>query len=150
MENIIKNIKDIYKNSVVLIKIGTFYHVYNKDTYIMSYLFNYQIKALGKGYNTCGMPSTALNKIIRVFEEKKINYIVLIKSQNYEEEDKRDFNVNNKYEEIYEKAYKITSLKKRINAIHEYLMEHIEAPNIKEILRSMEDLIWLKKITNSY
>ena len=141
MENIIKNLKEVHRNSIILIKIGSFYHAYGKDAYIMSYLFNYQIKNVGKGYNTCGMPLSALSKVLRILEDKKINYLVLIKSQNYSEEEKMDFNVNNRYEELYEKAYKNINLKKRINAINEYLIEHLDATNIKSIIQKVEDCL---------
>lgn len=41
-----KNIKQVHMDSiiVVLFKIGSFYHAYSKDSYILSYLFEYKIK----------------------------------------------------------------------------------------------------------
>ena len=45
----IKNIKELLSEYVVLVKIGTFYEVYNNDSYIISYLFNYKIKSLIDG-----------------------------------------------------------------------------------------------------
>lgn len=141
MENVIRNLKEIHKNSIILIRIGTFYHAYGKDAYIMSYLFNYQIKNVGKGYNTCGMPVSGLNKVLKILEDKKIDYLVLIKSQNYDVETKKEFNVNNRYLETYEKAYRNINLRKRINSIYDYLIENIEQPNIKTIIQKVEDCI---------
>ncbi|MBQ9298609.1 MAG: hypothetical protein IJ223_06275 [Clostridia bacterium] len=36
--NIVKNVKDVHKQSVILVKIGTFVNVFGKDAYIISYL----------------------------------------------------------------------------------------------------------------
>ena len=36
---IIKTIKSIHPESIVLVKIGKFYNVYGRDSYIMYYLF---------------------------------------------------------------------------------------------------------------
>lgn len=37
--NMIKTIKQIHKNDIILLKIGKFYHTYGKDSYIIAYLF---------------------------------------------------------------------------------------------------------------
>ena len=42
--NVVKTIKFVHEFCVVLVKIGTFYSVYGKDAYIISYLFKYKIK----------------------------------------------------------------------------------------------------------
>ena len=46
--NIIKVVKQVHKEDVVLVKIGKFYQVYGKDAYIISYLFGYKIKKILK------------------------------------------------------------------------------------------------------
>ena len=48
LENTIKVIKRIHLGDTVLLKVETFYHTYSKDAYIISYLFNYQIKKVEK------------------------------------------------------------------------------------------------------
>ena len=73
----IKNIKELLPEYVVLVKIGTFYEVYNNDSYIISYLFNYKIKTLIDGDKNCGFPTGALNKVLSTLENKSINYIVV-------------------------------------------------------------------------
>lgn len=72
----IKNIKELLSEYVVLVKIGTFYEVYNNDSYIISYLFNYKIKTLIDG-------------------DKK---------HNYEEETKMNFKRKKKYNELLTKS----------------------------------------------
>ena len=42
--NVVKSIKMVYPTCMVLVKIGTFYDVYSKDVYIISYLLKYKIK----------------------------------------------------------------------------------------------------------
>ena len=36
---IIKTIKSIHPDSIILVKVGKFYNVYGKDSYILSYFF---------------------------------------------------------------------------------------------------------------
>ena len=55
-DNIIKTMKEINPETIILIQIGAFYHVYGKDSYILSYLCGYQIKSVENSYNTCGFP----------------------------------------------------------------------------------------------
>ena len=82
----VKNIKELFPEYVLLVKIGTFYECYNSDAYIISYLFNYKIKTLIDGDKNCGFPTNSINKIISMLETKTINYIVVDKKHNYEEE----------------------------------------------------------------
>ncbi len=44
MLTMVKAIEQIHPKDVVLFKIGSFYHAYSKDSYILSYLFEYKIK----------------------------------------------------------------------------------------------------------
>lgn len=49
----VHNIKELFPNYIVMIKIGTFYEVYNDDANIISYLFKYKIKKLPSGDEVC-------------------------------------------------------------------------------------------------
>lgn len=55
--------KDQYKEYIVIIKIGTFYEVYNKDAYIISNLMNYKVKTISNTIRS-GFPSNSLNKVL--------------------------------------------------------------------------------------
>ena len=46
--NMVKNIKEIHPKSLLLFKVGAFCEGYGKDSYIISYLFNYQVRQKGK------------------------------------------------------------------------------------------------------
>jgi len=142
IDNVIKTMKEINPETVILIQIGAFYHVYGKDSYILSYLFGYQIKSLENSYNTCGVPKSGLNKVLKVLEDNKINYLVTIKSQNYDVETDMKYKDKNQYKEIYEKAYKYVTIKNRINAISNYLLENINTPDIKFKIQKVEEVLF--------
>ena len=86
VENV-RRIKEIHPETIVLIRVGKFYNVYLKDACILSYICDYRINRVGE-YYTCGFPISAINKVLRCIELKKISYIVVNKSCNYEVEEK--------------------------------------------------------------
>ena len=109
---------------VLLVKIGKFYESYNHDAYIISYLFNYKMKTLIDGDKNCGFPTNSLNKVLSMLENKSINYIVVDKIHNYEEETKMNFKRKNKYNELLTKSMKYIDKINRINKIRNYLLNH--------------------------
>ena len=48
--NIVKNIKQVHPEHIILIKIGKFYYSYRKDAYIISYIFGYKLKNIEMVY----------------------------------------------------------------------------------------------------
>lgn len=72
--NMVKTIKKIYPSCVILVKVGNFYHVYGKDAYIFSYLFEYKILEK-EGVPSCGFPINAISKVENILERTKINYV---------------------------------------------------------------------------
>lgn len=141
-ENTIKVIKQVHPDRVVMVKIGVFYHVYGKDSYILSYLFNYQIKQIDNNYNTCGFPKSTINKVMKTLEDNNISYMIVCKSDNYEIETEEDFKGKNEYEKYYILSHKYVTLKNRINTIHNYLLENINSENIKSKLIKVEEIIY--------
>ena len=101
IENTIKVFKEIHPTSIIMVKMGTFYHAYGRDSYILSYLFNYQIKKVQTNYSTCGFPASGLNRVLSKLEELELSYIILNKRDNYEVEEEEDFKGKNKYNEMY-------------------------------------------------
>lgn len=142
VENIIKMMKEVHPESVILVKIGTFYHQYGRDAYIISYLFGYQIKSVEKNLSTCGFPKSTLNKIIKKLEDCNINYILVNKSENYEVEDEMEFKKENQYLEYYSKAHKYISKKNKIDGIYNYLLENINDSSIKEKINKVEEILY--------
>ena len=93
-------------NKIILIHVGNFYYCYGRDTYIMSYLFQYKVNILKDNIYSCSFPSTVYNKIINILQLKKINYIVLDKRCNYEVDEKQNFKNINAYQKYYEISQK--------------------------------------------
>ena len=103
----IKTIKQVHQYDIVLMKIGKFYHVYGRDSYIISYLFGYKINEI-ENMSMCGFPINSLNKIIAKLEEKKINYLIVDRKNNYEVDEIFDNKNLNNYKKYFEKAKKCT------------------------------------------
>lgn len=142
IENVIKIMKEIHPERVILVKIGTFYHQYGRDAYIISYLFGYQIKTLEKNLSTCGFPKAGLNKILKGLEDNKISYMLVDKSNNYEVQDEVEFKSKNQYLECYNKAHKYIAKKNKIDAIYNYLIENINSADIKEKINRVEEILY--------
>ena len=139
---IIKTAKQVHSSDIILVKTGGFYHAYGKDAYIMAYLFGYKIKQIEENYSTCGFPESTANKVMAALENKKINYMILDRKNNYDTDIKENYKKLNNYQKIYEKAHKFVTLKKRIENIYEKLQEKIDDDNIKELLNSLEEKIY--------
>ena len=83
-----------------------------------------------------------LNKTLKILEDNEVNYISVLKSQNYEVENNMKFKDKNNYLEIYEKSYKYVTMKKRINEISNYLIENIDSPNMKKKIQTIEEALF--------
>lgn len=136
--NIVKTVKQVCKNYVVLVEIRTFYYCYGKDTFIINYLEKYKIKILENNIYSCSFPKTAYNKIITQLENKRINYIVLDRRNNYEEQESNNYKNLNNYEKYYELGKAENAIKIRIEKITNYLNTH---KNEKELISQIESLI---------
>lgn len=138
--NIVKTIKEIHKTDLVLVRIGKFYHAYGKDSYILSYLFGYQLKTL-EDVSMCGFSETGLNKVISNLEQKKINYLIVDRRNNYDVQEVFDNKNLNEYTKIFEKAKVYIKYKNRIDNIYNYMMNNIEKEDFKNLLNEMEKII---------
>ena len=76
--DVVRTIKQVHPYDVILIKIGKFYHAYGRDAYVVSFVFNYQMKKVDINTNTTGFPETALNKVMKTLSEKNINQVKYI------------------------------------------------------------------------
>lgn len=140
--NMIQKIKQIHTKDMVMVKIGKFYHCYGKDAVIMMYLFGYKLQQKDQIFFS-GFPSQVLNKVKATLENKKINYLILDRRNNYEVDETQSFRNLNNYEEIYEKAKKYKTEKTHIEAIYKTLIEKIgkegNIENIKEIEKVLSE-----------
>ena len=139
--NIVKAIKQIHPEYIVLIKIGKFYYSYSKDAYIVSYIFNYKLKIVEENIRVCAFPVFILNKIMAKLEENKINYIVIDRRNNYEVDEKFDNGNLNKYNFYLEKSKRYINQKNRIEEIYNYLVYNIEKNENNKLIKEIESLI---------
>ena len=140
--NIIKTMKKINPDKILLLKVGNFYYLYGKDTYIISYMFGYKIKIIEDNIPFSGFPKNTLNKVLAKLEENEISYIIVDKSQNYEEIEEQNFKKQNNYMDTYKKAHKYVLKKNKINNIYKYLMKNINEKTIQEKLLKIEEIIY--------
>ena len=80
----IKEIKEVHPEEVILVKMGNFFHVYGKDSYILSYLLGYKIKRIEGNICTAGFPDKTEAKVKAMLEKNKINYLVVDRRNGYE------------------------------------------------------------------
>lgn len=131
--NIVKTVKQIHKEYLILIRVGNFYNCYGRDAYIISYLLNYKIILLKDNIYNCSFPKSAYNKVISTLEESKINYIILDKRNNYDVDEKSNNKNLNKYNDIYQIAKKKIARKMRIEKIYKYLLSCNDETTIFEV-----------------
>ena len=134
---IIKTIKSIHPESVVMVKVGKFYNVYGRDSYILSYLFGYKLKEIEK-VSACGFPVESINKVMAKLENKKINYLLLDRRNNYDLDEISDNKNLNTYIKTYEKAKEYINAKNRVNSITDYLLHNL---NNKKLINQIEKVI---------
>ena len=139
--NVIKTMKQVNTEKVLLLKIGNFYYQYGKDAYITSYVFGYKIKYIENNIPFTAFPKSALNKVMAKLEDNKISYIVVDKSINYEVIEEQNFKKQNRYIDIYKIAHEYVSKKDRINNIYKYLTKNINQKEIKEKLTKIEEIL---------
>jgi hypothetical protein len=139
IENEVKILKDNNPKTIFLVKTGAFYHTYLKDTYIISYLFGYQLKK-SQNLSTCGFPATIIDSVVSKLEKEKINYI--ISNSKLEIESKKDFEEYNKYDEVYNNSYKYLVKKSKIDTINRYLLENIYNEDIMDKISDIEKIIY--------
>lgn len=134
----VKTIKKVQIGNIVLFKIGKFIHCYGKDAYIISYIFKYKIKLVEKNIYSCAFPKEKLNNIMATLENKKINYIVLDRKNDYRVDEECNNKNLNKYNEHFEKAVKYVKRKNQIDNIYKTLINDIENDEIENTIISIK------------
>ena len=133
----------MYPDYIIFVKIGKFYTVYNQDAYIISYKLKYRLKIEESNYirYSCGFSDIALNKVRTKMEENKINYLILDRRNNYEEDAKYNNGNLNKYNEILEKSKRYANNIIRLDKINNYFIENINKEETRKILIQLEKKI---------
>ncbi len=140
--NMVRNIKEIHPKTLLIFKVGAFCESYGKDSYILSYLFNYQIKPKGKdNISKIGFSKKAIPRVLSKLEEHKIDYLVIDVRNNYDVDDKFENRNLNQYYTIYEKSYVYVKKQRQVREISEKLMKQMDLPNFKEKLVRIEEIL---------
>lgn len=135
--NIVRTIKRVHPSCLVMVKVGTFYDVYSKDAYILSYLLKYKI--IEKEFiPKCSFPISSLSKVENTLEKNKINYLVVDKRSNYEVEHKAINNQENRYDSIFEVANDFGAIILRIQNVYNELIKKSKEPNFNKKLERIE------------
>lgn len=139
----VKNAKTKYANTVILVKSGNFYRCYDSDSYVVSYLMSYQQKQATASTYCSGFPVGSLEKVEDVLEANKVSYRVL----DFKKEDRTlveecDFGEQNLYDEVYSKAYRYLSLKKRVDQIGYCMISNIEKEDAMNKIAEIEKIVF--------
>lgn len=138
INKMIETIELLNKDCICLFKIGNFYQVYGRDSYIIAFLLNYKIDIQN---SEVGFPINSLNKVLAKIENEKINYITLDSRNNYDVDLKQDFKKLNRYDKVYTKAREYVNIRIRIDKIYDNLINSIDKKEIRKIVGSVEKLI---------
>ena len=141
MNKMIDTTKRLYEKYICLFKIGTFYCAYNRDAYIMSYLFKYKVREKRDEKET-GFPVSSINKVKARLEAEKINYILVETSTEYDITEKVDLNNSNRYDNVYLKARNYVNYKLRVDAIYKILLDIINDKDFRKTLEKVEDVVY--------
>ena len=137
-ELILETIRKVHKDTIIIVKIGNFYNVFGQDAYIISYLFGYKLNKIYNGIITTGFPKESINKVMARLEHKKINYLVVNKSNNYEVDEKCINNNLNTYKKVLMDAKSYINVKLRVENINKYLLKNL---NNKQLIEEIEKII---------
>ena len=121
-------LKKLHNDTLIMIKVGNFYHIYDEDAIIMFYLFKYKISD-----NKVGFPVRSLDKVINKLTKNSINYYI-------DESNSKCFD-NNNYLELLDKSKLYYELNLEIDDIYTYLISNIERKYIKRIISKIKDVI---------
>lgn len=124
-----------YKDYILMIRLGNFYEILDKDALILHNILNYKISKISDTVK-CGFPISSLEKVLAVLNERKINYVIIeddniVSKKEFEENTYGEFN------------FDINTIKYnfiRINKIIKFLNENVNK-DINSLLESIEDLI---------
>ena len=147
--DIVEKIRELKKKeskSIIFIKIGSFYNVYEEDSFILSYLFGYKIK-IENNFRTCGFQITSSLKVFSKLKEKQINYLIIDKRLNYEETSKIDFKRKNQYKNILKIALPYVKLKERLDILCQNILENVNQ-NISENIDNQKLKIEFENLEN--
>lgn len=135
---VLKNMYDLYKlkyeNYILLFKSGNFYVSLNNDALVLNKIMGYKI-IQNKELLKIGFPISSLNKVLKVLEDKNVNYLII----DREIIDNVKYKKNN-YENYLDKQY--IDINNKIDNIYNLLKNNINKSNIKDTIKEIENILW--------
>lgn len=126
--------KQFYNEHLILMKCGKFYYTYGNDSYIINYLFDYQIIK-----NKVAFPEIVLEKVKNVLEREKIAHLVIDKNSFYCSSKQKDY--KERYTNLLKKCKQAYDYKKRIKIVCDKLLFSMKPNEINEKLSTIEELL---------
>lgn len=132
---------NLYKNTLILFKSGSFYTVLYEDALIFNKIFRYKVN-FAKNFIKVGFPINSEIKILNILEKANINYIILEKDSSF-------FNVilNKKFNNNKYKNYLVNNInnilynKSKIDKIYDKLLNKLINEDINSVLESINSLL---------
>lgn len=125
-----------YKEYILLIKVGNFYEILDKDAMIIHQILRYQLTRLSDTVK-CGFPITNLEKVLTTLDTKEMNYVV-IENKNIVRERSFENNIYSSFQ-FDTNVFKYNVI--RINKIVKFLNDNV-FHNISEKLEQIEEIIY--------
>lgn len=139
----VKNIKEIHPKTLLLFKVGAFCESFGRDSYIISYLFNYQVNQKGKEkIANAGFSRKAIPRVLSKLEEQKIDYMLIDVRNNYYVDEKFENRNLNNYDAVFEKSHKYIKKQRKLKEISKKIEEQMELPDFKEKLKRIEEILY--------
>lgn len=137
----VKKIKKARQNYLVFVKNGYNYYVYDKDSYIISYLLDYSLRKSDCGRIFYTFQITSYKKIFEKIEEEKINYLIVDSTNGYEIVTIQDYEENNQYKEVLEWALLFVKRKEKLSSLVKDILEYTDVPELDEEIKKFEKVV---------
>ena len=125
-----------YNDYIIIIKVGNFYEVIDKDSLIINKLLNYKIKKISNTFKV-GFPVNSLGNVLNVLNNNYINYVVI---NNDSVDVIKEFDNNGYYS--YNMDVNIVNYNMlRIDRINKYLCDLVVDSKINNLLSDIEVII---------
>ncbi|MBR2290407.1 MAG: hypothetical protein IJ867_07525 [Clostridia bacterium] len=142
MRRRVGTIRDNFPDCLVLIKSGNFYRCYDDDSYIIAYLMDYQVKATVLN-DMAGFPLDSLNKVLDKLEMNRVDYKIFEFENGIAKlKQKCDFQEDNCYEGVLERAERYVKVRDRISNVTDILYKNIENARIEDAISKIAQIIY--------
>ncbi|MDD3187421.1 MAG: hypothetical protein PHD02_02990 [Bacilli bacterium] len=133
-------IKKKYADYIIMYKMGNFYNVFGDDSHIIGALLGYKINS-NNNVLKVGFPLISQEKVLKVLNKEKINYIILEKEDGIINIKIKKRYITNSYNYFSRDTQSFCEIKNRIEKINSKLNSKINEKNIDNILKQIENII---------